>query len=93
MPNHRLPPSSVTRVGAHELAVLDWIGKQVGLQSRRKVLDHILLWLGDDAEALETFKDTVAMGRPNAVGNQTFLEAAQASGMTLSEFAAEILST
>ena len=92
MPNHRLPPSSVTRVGAHELAVLDWIGKQIGLQSRRKVLDHILLWLGDDAEALETFKDTVAMGQPNVVGNQTFSEAAQASGMTLSEFAAEVMS-
>jgi predicted RNase H-like nuclease len=92
MPNHRLPPSSVTRVGAHELAVLDWIGKQVGLQSRRKVLDHILLWLGDDAEALETFKSEVAMGQPNVVGNQTFSEAAQAAGMTLREFAAEVMS-
>jgi len=89
MSNRRLPPSSVTRVGAYELAVLDWIGDQIGLQSRRKTLDAVLIWLSEDPTILKSFKDAVVNGRPNAVGNQTFSEA---SGMTRSEFTSEVIS-
>lgn len=59
----KTPESTVTRIGTFELELLDWIGTQMGSNSRRITLDAVLRWVTGSPEIMSAFHAHLAESR------------------------------